>query len=73
MYKTYATFKDYFGKRMRMCYTDTDAIILHKKSDDLFVELKSMQIMRNLIDYSVFPDNYPSGFSEPNDPRAGVV
>ena len=37
MYKTYATLKDYFGERMHMCYTDTDAFILHIKSDDLFV------------------------------------
>ena len=73
MYKTYATLKDYFGERMRMCYTDTDAFILHIKSDDLFVELKSTPVLRDLIDFSVFPANHPSGVSEPNDPRAGVV
>ena len=73
MYKTYATLKDYFGERMRMCYTDTDAFIMHIKSDDLFVELKSQPALRDLIDFSVFPANHPSGVSEPNDPRAGVV
>ena len=73
MYKTYATLKDYFGDRMHMCYTDTDAFILHIKSDDLFVELKSQPVLRELMDFSVFPANHPSGVSEPNDPRAGVV
>ena len=73
MYKTYATLKDYFGERMRMCYTDTDAFIMHIKSDDLFVELKSQPALRDLIDFSVFPANHPSGVSEPDDPRAGVV
>ena len=73
MYKTYATLKDYFGERMHMCYTDTDAFILHIKSDDLFVELKGQPALRDLMDFSVFPANHPSGVAEPNDPRAGVV
>ena len=63
MYKTYATLKDYFGERMHMCYTDTDAFILHIKSDDLFVELKSQPVLRELIDFSVFPANHPSEVS----------
>ena len=41
MYKTYAILKDYFGNRMRMGYTDTDALIIIVESDDLYVELKS--------------------------------
>ena len=73
MYKTYATLKDYFGERMRMCYTDTDAFILHIKSDDLFVELKSQPALRDLIDFSVFPPITRAESAEPNDPRAGVV
>lgn len=73
MYLTYATLKDYFGDRMRMCYTDTDAFILHIKSDDLFVELKSQPELRDMINFSVFSTNHPNGVSEPNDPRAGVV
>ena len=73
MYKTFATLKDYFGERMHMCYTDTDAFILPIKSDDLFVELKSQPVLRKLIDFSVLPANHPSGVSEPNDNRASVV
>ena len=56
-----------------MCYTDTDAFILHIKSKDLFLELKSKPELRNLIDFSVIPANHPSSTGDPNDPRAGVV
>ena len=73
MYKTYSTLKDHFAERMHMCYTDTDAFILHIKSEDLFVEIKSHPALRDLMDFSVIPANHPSGVSEPNDPRAGVV
>ena len=73
MYKTYATLKDYFGDRMHMCYTDTDAFILHIKSEDLFQEIKSQPALRDLMDLSVIPANHPSGVGDPNDPRAGVV
>ena len=51
MYKTYATLKDYFGDRLRMGFTDTDALILIVESDDLFTELKSQPQLRDLIDF----------------------
>ena len=73
MYKANAKLKDYFGERMRICYTDTDAFILHVKSDDLFIELKSHPELRDLIDFSVISASHPSGTGDPNDPRAGVV
>lgn len=73
MYTAYAQLKDYFGNRMRMCYTDTDAFILHIKSDDIFVELKSHPELRDMFDFSVIPPSHPSGTGEPNDKRAGVV
>ena len=73
MYQTYAKLKDYFQQRMRMCYTDTDAFILHIKSNDLFLELKSQPELRDLIDFSVIPASHPSGTGDPNDPRGGVV
>jgi hypothetical protein len=56
-----------------MCYTDTDAFILHIKSDDLFVEVKGQSAFRDLMDFAVFPANHPCGVAEPNDPRVGVV
>ena len=37
-----------------MCYTDTESFILHIKSEDLFIELKSHPELRDLIDFSVF-------------------
>ena len=52
MYKTYATLKDYFGDRVRMGYTDTDALILIVESDDLYTKLKSHPQLRDLIDFS---------------------
>ena len=73
MYKTYATLKDHFGGRLRMGYTDTDALILIVASDDLYVELKSQPQLRDLIDFSSIPSNHPSGVGEPDDPRSGVV
>ena len=73
MYQTYAKLKDHFQQRMRMCYTDTDAFILHIKSDYLFLELKSQPKLRELIDFSVIPASHISGTGDPNDPRAGVV
>ena len=73
MYKTYAIFKDYFKDRLHMDYTDTDALIMSIKSNDYFVELKSQRQLRELIDFSSIPANYPSGVGEPNDSRSGVV
>ena len=73
MYKTYVTLKDYFGGRLRMGYTDTDALILIVESDDLYKELKTHQQLRNLIDFSSIPSNHPNGVGEPDDPRSGVV
>ena len=73
MYQTYAKLKVHFQQRIRMCYTDTDAFILHIKSDELFLELKSQPELRQLIDFSVIPASHISGTGNPNDPRAGVV
>ena len=73
MYKTYATFKDYFEGRLRMGYTDTNALILIVESDDLFTELKSQPQLHDHIDFSSIPTNHSSGVGEPNDPRSGVV
>ena len=73
MYQTYAKLKDHVKQRMRMCYTDTDAFILHIKSDDLFLEYKSQPELQELIDFSVIPASHISGTGDPNDPRAGVV
>ena len=73
MYKTYAILKDYFGERLHMNYTDTDAFIMSIESDDLYVELKSQPQLRDLIDFYSTPANHPSGVGEPNDPRSGVV
>lgn len=70
MYKTYAVLKDYFGERMRMYYTDTDAFILHIKSDDLFVGVKGQHALRDLMDFFVFLANDPSGVAKLNDPLA---
>ena len=73
MYKTYAKFKDNFGDRLRMGYTDTDALIMITKSDDLYTELKSKPQLRDLIDFSSIPADHPIDVGEPNDPRSGVV
>ena len=73
MYKTYATLTDHFGDRLRMGYTDTDALILIVESDDLYVELKSQPQLRGLIDFSSIPSNHPSGVGEQADQRSGVV
>ena len=73
MYKTYAAFKDYFGGRLRMGYTDTDAFIFIIESDDAYAEIKSQPQLRDIVDFSSIPANHPSGVGEPNDPRSGVV
>ena len=73
MYKTYAILNDYFGERLHMNYTNTDAFIMSIESDDLYIELKSQPQLRDLIDFSSIPANHPSGVGEPNDQRSGVV
>ena len=61
MYQTFAIFKNYFRDRIHMDYTDSDALIMSIKSDDLFVDLKSQPQLRDLIDFSSIPANHPSG------------
>ena len=51
MFKTNAILKDYFGDRFLMGYTDTDALLLIVKSEDLYVEIKSQPQLRDLIDF----------------------
>ena len=73
MYQIYANLKDYFGERMCICYSDTNAFILHIKSDDLFVELHCQPQIRDLIDIPLITDNQTTGVGDPKDPCAGVV
>ena len=73
MYKTYATLINYFGDCFHIDYTDTDALIISIESDDLYVQLKSHQQLRDLIDFSSIQANHPSDVGELNDMCFKVV
>ena len=56
-----------------MGYTNTDALILIIKSDDVYTKLKSHPQLQALIDFSSNNFNHPNGVGEPDDPRSEVV
>ena len=73
MYRTYATLKDNFGKRMRMLYTDTDSLILQLFTPDLYGKLLDVPQLRNLFYFSDISATHPSHLGFPNDPHKEIV
>ena len=67
MYRTYATLKDNFGRRMHMLYTDTDSLIFQFFTHDLYNELLDVPQLRGLFDFSEIPAKHPSNLGFPDD------
>ena len=51
-YTYYALFKDAFGDRVRMLYTNTDSLFLHFMVEDLAKEIMARPQLRDAFDFS---------------------
>ena len=52
----YNTLKARYGENVRLLYTDTDSLIVHVQTDDLY---KDMSLNADLYDTSNFPEDHP--------------
>ena len=66
MYQAYAAIKDWYSPAGRLLYTDTDSLIIHVKSHDMFKDILDGPVFRELMDLSELPANHPSGVGDPN-------
>ena len=73
MYRAYATLKDWYGPAIRLLYTETDSLIIHVKSEDLYKDILDVPVLRQLMDLSELPANHPSGVGYPNCPNKGIL
>ena len=73
MYRAYATLKNWYGPAIRLLYTDTDSLIIHVKSEDFYKDLLDVPVLRELMNLSKLPTNYPSGVGDPNCPNKGIL
>ena len=73
MYRTYAKLKDWYGRKMRMLYTNTESGIMQFFTKDLYKELLDVPQLQSLFDISEIPANHPSCLGTPNDPNKGIV
>ena len=53
----YNQLKKQYGDRVRLLYTDTDSVIIHVRTDDLYEDMKKNM---DLYDTSNFPEDHPS-------------
>ena len=73
MYRAYATFKDWYSPAIRLLYTDTDSLIIHVKSEDLYKDILDVPVRRDLMDLSELPANHPSNVGDPNCPNKDIL
>ena len=73
MYRAYATLKNWYCPAIRLLYTDTDSLIIHVKSEDLYKDIHDVPVLRELMDLSELPANHPSGVGDPNSPHKGIL
>ena len=73
IYRTYATLKDHFNKKMRMLYTDTDSMVFQVFTHDLYQDLLNDKTLREIFDFSEIPAGHPSQLGDLPDPHGGQV
>ena len=73
MYRAYAALKDWYGPAIRLLYTDTDSLIIHVKSHDLYKDILDVPVLRELKDLSELPVNHPSGVGDLNFQNKGIL
>ena len=66
MYPAYATFKYWYSPAIRLLYTETDSLIIHVKSHNLYKDILNVQVLRKLMDLSELPANHLSGVGNAN-------
>ena len=52
----YNTFKAFYGKKIRLLYTDTDSFIYHITTPDLNFDL---ELFGDIMDFSDYPQDHP--------------
>ena len=73
MGRAYAALKNWYGPEIRLLYTDTDSLIIHVKSEDLYKDILDVPVLRELMDLSELPANHRSGDGDPNCPNKGIL
>ena len=58
----YDVLKPFYGKRLKLCYQDTDSFILEIETEDIY---KDIELLQDYMDTSNYPKDHPL-FSEKN-------
>ena len=73
MYRAYAALKEWYGQSIQLLYTDTDSLIIHVKSHDLYKDILDVPVLRELMNLSGLSANHPSGVGDLNCPNKGIL
>ena len=73
MYRAYAALKDWYGPAIQLLYTDTDSLIIHVMSHDLYKDILDLPVIRELINLSELPANHLGGVGDRNCQNKGIL
>ena len=73
IYRANAALKNWYSPAIRLLYTDTDSLIIHVKSHDLYKDIFDVPVLREPIELHELPDNYPSGVGDATCPNKGIL